>query len=164
MKNSISLFGLLCLAFLSFTPKASANSAAQTTGAQFEALVNKAQQSCPKLNCRNQPLHLVRLNSAQISRLSGPVRSRLLVAAKSIADIWPDTILEGGFDTDFNLKIDQIELVMFANQLVGYRIAFSAAAKDEDHHPGRIIEHGFMSSDLSTDFRDEAELAYFSAN
>ncbi len=161
MKNALKTIILAAITIT--TLQVAANTGVKLTGAQFEKLVNRTQKACPLLNCKNQPLTLVALTQAQISRLDAQTRAAFTKAMSNVADIWPDTILEGGFDTNFKFRMDQIQGVVLANQIVGYRFTFSAEAWDENENkaPGRITEHAFLSQDLSVDFRDEAALAEF---
>jgi len=161
MENALKTIILIALTSTSLL--ASAYNGVRMTGVQFEKLVHRTQSACPSLKCKNQPLTLNPLKQAQISRLDAQTRAALAKAMNNVADIWPDTILEGGYNTNFKLRMDQIEAVVLANQIVGYRFTFSAEAWDENENrtPGRIVEHGFLSQDLSVDFRDEAALAEF---
>lgn len=160
-KNALKT--IIFAALSALTLQAMANTGLRMNGVQFEKLVSRSQKLCPSLDCKEQPLSLVDLNQTQISRLDAQTRTAFMKAMGNVADIWPDTILEGGYDTNFKLRMDKIQAVMFAKQMIGYRFTFSAEAWDENENkaPGRIVENGFLSQDLSRSFRDEADLASF---
>jgi hypothetical protein len=128
---------------------------------QFEKLILQAQKACPSLECTQNPIRVKPLTPTEFSRLDAPTRAALNRSMQSVADIWPDTILEGGYETDFRLRLDLVEIVLMSGKRVGFRFTFSAAANDEDKIAGRIVERGFLSQDFSTDFRDETALAHF---
>jgi hypothetical protein len=138
-----------------------ASAAVPSTGRQFEATILKAQKSCPSLRCARQLIQIRPLSALELSRLDAQTKAALIQSMGSVADIWPDTILEGGYETDFQLRIDQVELVQINRQPIGFRFTFSAAARDEGRRIGRIVESAFLSQDLTTSFRDEMDLAHF---
>lgn len=134
------------------------------SGPQFKALVEQTQKNCPRLNCPRTALSLRPLTTQELKALSPKVKAILMKAFGQVADLWPDTILEGGFTTDFTFHLEKAQVVTYQGEDVGLRFSFSSRAWDEDRTAGRIIDNGFISKDTSRVFRDEKALAHFVAD
>lgn len=92
--------------------------------------------------------------------------ARLNAIADLQANYWADTILEGDFDADSEIRLDRIEGIFQADELLAYRISYSARAwrlgnRGQHGQEGRISESTFVSKALKSWFRDADHLAEF---
>ncbi|MCE3010338.1 MAG: hypothetical protein LW875_06980 [Proteobacteria bacterium] len=144
---------LLCL----FTPAlsmADANS--------FKADVRKSQRECPRLNCAQAQVHLETISVTEYRALPAELREKLREVAFDLAQVWGDTILEGDFEAHHQIKLDTVEFVVEGSSIVGYRLTYSASAKEvSTGREGRIVESGFVHKSFRGPFRDNHSLARF---
>jgi hypothetical protein len=115
------------------------------------------------------------LSASQLESLPNETKSRLFQSANLLAQIWGDTILEGDYYADSDVRIDQVEKVYLGHAFVGYRITYSSKAWDTSTGAfdmndlktldrcveGRIVESGFLSSDFASMSRDPEAFATF---
>lgn len=164
----LGIFGILTL---------SGNWASAVTLKEFKSLVKKEQSHCPNLRCLNSEIRVKNLTLRERDRLDPVVYSRLHSAAKYLSQSWADGILEGNFSLDEYVNLDHVEKVIYAGEIIGFRITYSSRAWDMDqcHNPsrskdpikrncleGRIIESGFVTLNLRYTFHDEMSPALFS--
>ena len=143
----------------------------------FQKQVLEAQRSCPRLNCPTTSVQVIPYTSSELRMIPRELRSQLKNLAINFAnEIWPDTILEGSYQSADHYRIDGLEKVLIKGEQVGYRITYSDKAWNTDtcnYDPlipgsladcqtGRITESAFISLDLQTTLRDEAAWATFS--
>ena len=111
--------------------------------------------------------------------LNQNIESDLLKAmtriAKTQAQVWADTILEGDFVADGYTRLDRIDEIYKHNILIGYRITYSEKAWDTsdcsydgirdstlvDCTPGRIVESSYVTPDWKYYFYDDKTGARF---
>jgi len=136
--------------------------------------VRNAQKACGTLDCTHSDLVLSQVNKGQ--ELPEGLEKQLIARAISTAENhWPDTILEGPYETDFNIRVIQIEKLTRDRKTLGYRLIVSAKAWEIDSceydsitqpdlnrcPPGHIVEALFISSDLKEVFVDDNFYADF---
>jgi hypothetical protein len=112
-----------------------------------------------------------------LSQLTAEQTAIFAKIADSQSEIWADTILEGEYESLGATRLDGVEGVYRKDQLVGYRITYSAQAwstadcsydsRDKatlvSCTPGRIVESAFVALDFKTWQRDEKAIADFVA-
>lgn len=110
-----------------------------------------------------------------VSNLVAPhARIRLEEISFDQAQIWADTILEGEYLAESEVRLDSIEIARSGELFLGYRITYSSVAYetmdcDSDRQlesciAGRIVESTFVSPNLQSWIRDDRHLAEFFAN
>lgn len=110
-----------------------------------------------------------------VSNLVAPqARIRLAEIGHDQAQIWADTILEGEYLAESEVRVDAIEIAKVGELFIGYRITYSSVAYetmdcDASRHletctPGRIVESTFVSPNLESWVRDDRHYAEFIAN
>lgn len=110
-----------------------------------------------------------------VSNLVAPqARIRLEEISFDQAQIWADTILEGEYLAESEVRVDAIEIARAGEQFLGYRITYSSVAYetmdcDSSRHleacvAGRIVESTFVSPNLESWIRDDRHFAEFFAN
>lgn len=133
-----------------------------------DQLIDSQSRSGRCLECKTeQELPLKSLSLAQKKRMRS-------MAYQLATQLWPDTILEGPYQTDYKIQILSVELVSFARQSSLYRITYAANAWDMDScsieddsedysecEQGRIVESAYLPLDLSWIERDEERFANF---
>ncbi|MFN7823982.1 MAG: hypothetical protein ACK5P6_01325 [Pseudobdellovibrionaceae bacterium] len=128
----------------------------------FKADVRRSQKECPRLNCAQGKLHLETLSVSEFRNLPLEEREKLREVAFDLAQIWGDTILEGDFEANHQIKLDAVEYVVEGSTIVGYRLTYSASAKDlSSGREGRIVESGFVHKSFRGPFQDHHSLAIF---
>ena len=107
--------------------------------------------------------------------IDADLKKALTRIAKSQAQVWADTILEGDYVAEGYTRLDRIEEIYKHNILIGYLIKYSEKAWDTSDcsydgirdstlaecTPGRIVESSFVSADLKDYFYDEKTGAKF---
>lgn len=136
--------------------------------------VRNARKECETLDCAHLDLILSKVNREH--ELPESLERQLIARAISTAENhWPDTILEGPYETDFNIRVNQIEKLTRDRKTIGYRLIVSAKAWEIDSceydpisqpdlnrcPPGHIVEALFISSDLKEVFVDDKFYADF---
>ncbi len=110
-----------------------------------------------------------------VSNIVAPqVRIRLEEISVEQAQIWADTILEGEYLAEAEVRVDSIEIARAGEQLLGYRITYSSVAYEtmdcdssrqlDTCTAGRIVESTFVSPNLESWVRDDRHFAEFFAN
>jgi len=109
------------------------------------------------------------------SNLVAPqARIRLAEISFDQAQIWADTILEGEYLAESDVRVDSIEIVRAGELFLGYRITYSSVAYEtmdcdssrqlESCVAGRIVESTYVSPNLESWIRDDRHFAEFFAN
>lgn len=102
------------------------------------------------------------LTSEQREALPLEVRTNLQAAAFNLAQIWGDTILEGDYQAEDEVQLEQVEKLYLSLAFVAYRITYSSVAWDTvSNQKGRIIESGIVSKDFQQISRDSTAFARF---
>jgi hypothetical protein len=110
-----------------------------------------------------------------VANLVAPqARIRLEEISFDQAQIWADTILEGEYLAESEVRVDSIEIARVGELFLGYRITYSSVAYEtmdcdsarqlESCVAGRIVESTFVSPNLESWIRDDRHLADFFAN
>lgn len=135
--------------------------------------VREAQQSCPELNCSDT---LQLKDWSESVEVPESLVQRAIQRAKSAAqNHWPDTILEGPYQTDFRIQARSLEVLQQDDQVLGFRVLVSANAWEiescdfDSRVPstlntcpaGEIVEAIFVSADNREAFVDENNYAQF---
>ena len=103
------------------------------------------------------------------------LKKALIRIAKSQAQVWADTILEGDYAAEGYTRLDRVEEIYKHNILIGYLIKYSEKAWDTSDcsydgirdstlvgcTPGRIVESSYVSADLKDYFYDDKTGAQF---
>ena len=110
-----------------------------------------------------------------LNSLTPRQKQALATAAQDLADIWPDTILEGDYVLDPQGSLQVIYINKFINargELVAYQFCFSHEAYytgecdiDEDMSQcehGSITGHGYISPNFKFHMRDHDNIEDFS--
>lgn len=92
--------------------------------------------------------------------------SAFVQIANHQSNIWADTILEGDYEAEVPERIDVIEGIYRGEQLIAYRLIYSAKAwlvnpDGSRELEGRIVEASFVSPAFSSWMRDENAYATF---
>lgn len=107
--------------------------------------------------------------------MDSDLKKALTRIAKSQAQVWADTILEGDFVAEGYTRLDRVEEIYKHNILIGYLIKYSEKAWDTSDCSydgirdstlvgcagGRIVESSYVSADLKDYFYDEKTGAKF---
>jgi hypothetical protein len=103
--------------------------------------------------------------------LPNGIRAQLLYIAAEQTQIWADTILEGDYVVENDVKIDSVETVQMDGIFLGYRITYSSQAYETSAcdaqvniamcTQGRIVESTFAAPELNAWIRDAKHLADF---
>lgn len=175
--KSVLGLGLLFLAFI-LGPSFGLAAPALRMGA-FQQLVHSAQQNCAQLNCDTTEITAISLEREQIKALPADLAAKLHFTANRLAEaIWPDTVLEGPYFWESEVKIIGLEEIQKNGQLLGWRIRYAGEAWDIDTccfdyndrstlkscQNGKIAESAFVSLDFSETFRDNANYARYFAS
>jgi len=163
----LSVFGWTALAVLVSLP-----ARASVLGAGLSGEADIGTMPVAILQCRKQvtcdPKLIVKV-LAKRDVGSTEVRTllpRFVLIAGIQAELWDDGILEGPYEAESNIVLDRVEAFLQNNQLLAYRVTYSArawrlgrgGARVED---GRIAESAFVSISLKGFFRDESAVALF---
>ncbi len=102
------------------------------------------------------------LNPSQLRNFDKSIKRHLRTTARELAlNTWPDTILEGPYQTRMIIALDKLDLVSKEGVLVGYHMTYSVKAYHMDHcsydpatkeefcQAGRIRESAFVKVDFS---------------
>lgn len=148
----------------------------EASAASLRETVRFYQNTCPNLRCDDSAMQVRTPSADELSQLPVEIKTALVKRSKTAAqEHWPDTVLEGPYQTNFRLRIEAIEFLTLNDQVVGYRISLSAPAWDTETcafdprnkstlkscEEGRIHESMFISKDLSELFVDERAYADF---
>ena len=107
--------------------------------------------------------------------IDADLKKALTRIAKSQAQVWADTILEGDYVAEGYTRLDRVEEMYKHNILIGYLIKYSEKAWDTSDCSydgirdstlvgcagGRIVESSYISVDLKDYFYDEKTGAKF---
>jgi hypothetical protein len=111
-----------------------------------------------------------------LSQLSIEQIAQFTQIAKSQAEIWGDTILEGDYQADGRTVVDRVDALSVDGRLIAYRLTYSERSWDtstctfpgnrdgsalDQCQEGRIIETSFVSPDLASWTRDPQNFAFF---
>lgn len=104
------------------------------------------------------------LSAAEVAALPAHHQAQLQTAAIELAQIWGDTILEGDYSAEDDVRIDSVEKLYLSLVFVAYRITYSSAAEElTTGKRGRIVESGILSADFTQLSRDNTAFARFVA-
>lgn len=93
--------------------------------------------------------------------------------AKSQAEIWSDTILEGPYEADGQTEVDRVEALKLDGKVIALRVlysergwdistcSFNSASSLDQCEEGRIQEASLLSIDLCSWTRDPAQFPVF---
>lgn len=152
------------------------NNTTKNSLVSFSSIVRDQQANCPKLNCTNSSITLKKLSTEEFYELKSEVRAQLAKVGADIADnIWSDTILEGPFYNQNQVRLEAVEVVMHQNRAIGWRVTYSDRAWDiescafdskdlstlEKCDSGHIVESAFSSFDFTEEFRDDESSARY---
>lgn len=146
------------------------------TGALARPTPNRG--PCGMEACSSQALTRHTLSGEELASLSSDLRDLLQRKATELSNVWADTILEGDYYADTEVRLDSLEEIFRGNRLIAYRITYSAKAWDTGScdfdaenlktlaqcESGRIFESGFVSQDLRLEDQDPDALAEFVRN
>lgn len=109
-----------------------------------------------------------------INQISAQLQNRLLRIADEQAQSWGDTILEGDYYADGNVRLDSVVAIYRDNQVMAYRISYSERAWNtadcsfdgsevslNECHEGRISEGSYVSPSGIVFVNDENRYAEF---
>lgn len=126
---------------------------------ELKGVIADVRRNCGAEYCRNG-LEYRLVHEGSRSSLPDPVVRALFGAAKTQAQIWGDTILEGDYLAKGDTRLDQVFAIRRNGRLVGYRIVFSETARSP-YGPGRIVEAAWIHADLRTALTDDKQYAAF---
>ena len=145
---------------------------------KFEMQVRSAQKSCPTLACSKSTLQLRKLTGDELRRLSPATLKSLKEVGNYVSrTLWPDTILEGPFYVQFQIRVEKVERVIEKGSAIGWRVTYSDQAWNIDTcnfdernmktlekcEAGRIFESAFADNNFSSVFRDDNAYATYSS-
>ena len=126
---------------------------------ELKAAIQNVQRHCGPEFCRAGFEYKLVVEGHR-SSLPDPVARALAMHAKSQAQIWGDTILEGDYEAKGDTRIDRVFAVRGGGRLVAYRVFFSETARSPEG-PGRIVEAVWVHPNLKTALGDESMTATF---
>jgi hypothetical protein len=183
LRNSLGLlaFGMVALASaFGLAQEIQAQDLAMSGHSSFRRQVDAAQKECPDLHCAKSPILAQVLSAGEINLMQKPSEVKLTQLCERMAEAeWPDTILEGPYVANFNVKISEIEALFKASTgvLLGYKITYEDKAWYTDtcnyspKHPetlkscetGVLSESLFVSIETNEAFHNPYETVEFSA-
>lgn len=149
---------------------------------ELQNLVREEQKTCPKLNCEESRLYVRDLMAFESKELGTEKRALLRAKTREQAlGMWPDTVLEGPYQVQFRMRVDQLQELSLDGAPIGYRVMFSDKSWNTERcvasapptserssapwyktcETGRIYDAVFVLHSLQTAFRDEAAPATF---
>lgn len=166
-RATLALLALVALFIAPFTP-ALADSMNSTSAEWFEKIGTAMGSDQAVI----RPLDL------ETNVIPTAVQVRLATIADDQAQIWGDTILEGDFYAEDEVRLDSVDAILVDAALVGYRITYSSVAFDTSscevsmqQSPvasgclqGRIFESSYVSPQLESWTRDPEAYAEFVAD
>ncbi len=149
--------------------------------ADFTDQIQNFMKACPGVEDCPQPYHIETLLNEEPdfkNNASDPeLVSKLVEVAHDQAQIWGDTILEGDFVAEGQVRLDSVLAVYREGQLMGYHITYSEVAWDtstctydgqkqslKDCKAGRISEGSFISPDFVDAMTDRNKFAEFQSD
>ncbi len=158
---------VLATVFVSLPLRAEAGGSRSSDEASLRAMPKILRQCRTAASCDPRALTVrVLAKRDEVGAEVRPLLPRLLLIAGIQAEIWDDTILEGPYEAENFIALDQVEGFFHNDQLVAYRITYSARAWRLGRggvrvEEGRIVESAFVSVSLKGFFRDERAIAEF---
>ncbi len=170
--KSIALSGALSGALL-VSLMTSVPAKADSVGPQYRSWVDMVRYATRE---QSRDYQTVEFNPQNFDRL---VSVKLAEIAEDQVQVWADTILEGDYLADGEVKIERVNLVRYRGEFIGYQVFYSTHAVDTsecdpsrvsaissaslpaDCVDGRIVEASFVSPDLQSWIRDEHHFAEF---
>ena len=168
------LLKIVCMLFLFQTPTVMADEVVNPARFIYEA--GQISDLCDKEFRCPAPYELKNIfRYSEQQPIDSDLKKALTRIAKSQAQVWADTILEGDYVAQGFTRLDRVEEIYKHNILIGFLIKYSEKAWDTsdcsydgirdstlaDCAPGRIVESSFVSVDLKHYFYDEKTGAKF---
>lgn len=135
-------------------------------------LVQRFDQNC------TQGILIESYSSDDLVKLPADLLSIIYQVAFDQAQIWGDTILEGDYVADGNMRLDEVHIIKQGDTVIGYALTYSERAwftgdcaynstnrnSLEFCQEGRIQERSFVSADFQDVKVDQNQFAEFKAN
>lgn len=174
MRNIKAVNKLIALSLAVLTSSAlTVSSKAEASSISLRKQVRESRISCPALDCTTDMQLIQWTQDSNVSEST--VRAAARRAQGAAENHWPDTILEGPYETFFDMEARSIEILHKGDQVIGYRVLVSAKAWEIETcnydarvspdlgacPPGEIVEAIFVSADGKEAFVDEEYVAQF---
>jgi hypothetical protein len=180
--SRVLAFGMVALtSAFGLAQEIQAQDVTMSSHTSFRRQIDAAQKECADLHCAKSPILAQVLSKGEINLMQKPSEAKLTQLCERMAEAeWPDTILEGPYVANFNVKISQIEALFTASTgvLLGYKITYEDKAWYTDScdynpkHPetlkscemGVLTESLFVSVETEEAFHNPYESVEFSKN
>lgn len=145
---------------LSLTILLGSQTFAASAGENLKTIAQEARRNCDARMCRLGYEYQVAYSFGLDGALPAPIVRTLEAIAKTQAQVWGDTILEGDYRAKGDTRLDQIKVLRRGGRVLAYRIVYSETARDPSGL-GRIVEASWVHPDFRTSMMDDEQPATF---